>query len=1455
MRRLKGCLVWGLALTFLILVGGWALFPPALVLPESVRAEILRRLEARLGLAIRAGHLRLAHVAGRVEIASLAVAMPGETPFLTASEAVLTFPTGTGLTDFVLGRAEPETLEIDGVHCDFKASHPDLTMAPSARPGKPPPLNRVRLGRLHLSTWAGEFGFPALDLHINRPAGLARAELHLAESPFGGEVRASGTVPLASGEADLQVQIREFQAGAIPGLLWVQWWYGLRVAGGTFDADLAWHGPIDRWLGKGALDLVALARREVTGRLALRGVEIGFQGLQGQIRLDLERPGPTTASWSLGLAAATGSLTLDGSWNASSGLPGRIEFQLVASGFQVEPDWLTRANQGRETGIEPGLIAARCRGWTDGTRVETQGQATGTRWWYEGKPLGEVHLTWDQVDSSAVATFTAQPFGATLAGSARLERLATGPLVGEVVGRVDGLDLAKVPLVADLERAGICRGPFRLRFPAPEGKVAYEADLEVVRGRVGEFRPRFLSARLKGVGGQWELYDPLAIFDNGGRITLKGRVSPNGYAADASCEGVDLGVFGLSPTIASGPVSFAGSLSGPLDEPVLRGNLWTDQGVLFGHPLTSFKAGLELAKGRLTLTPIQAQGPGDAQLDGYLAYDFRLRRLIGCHIGGLDLDLNLVKPLLGPNGNHLDGRVSGYLRYPDQAGRDMVGYSLRSIGLRVGSETIDALEIEGTYEGGQGEIRRLEIDAFRGTITGQGRFLDPGTFLGTLRADRLQVSQIRSLQSWLPAVKGEVTLDGHLNWSPGTRTGRFTIVGKDLWVGDRDLGTLGADVIIDPERLQVATASFDRIGVSAAGELRWGGRQPYRATLHLDRTDLSFIPVAHGWKAFGKDDLVVDGQCRVEGTLADGPPDMVDATLARVQIRRGQDVITAPRPMEIRYQNGLFELRQCELGFKEGLFGVQGTYEPGGTMALTVTGSKFSLLALGNLLEIPGWSVDGDLSLQATLHGTADRPSLKGMVRIHACSMVGRVVPEMRMVGELTPARLRLDELLIRLPHLQVTAAGTVPIPNGGSSDTMDLRVQVASGPLLDLPTYLPEVFQHASGTVRAGLHLTGHPRRPAVAGDFQVSADSLAFRGMRTPLKQVVIAARTQNGVIEVDPIGARLGRGTLGGRGRLDFQSGLGSMTIDLHGEKLDFAWGGLEANGVNLTVTGRGDPYHPVVRSLVKIPRGRFNVAESLGGLLFSRLPLPLESLDYRVDFEVPRNFWVRHTFLNAEMRGKVGVSGTLETFRLDGSVQCVQGWMFFQRRKFLVENGELRFGDREGIIDPHLFLKSSTNIQNTQVFLTLNGHLSSFTSRLYSSPPMAEGDLFALLTLGRSLEQAQQTDARDLFEKEILEGLKNTYLSGLLGSTLSTAFNLDELYLGSLFDRTTGITRSFLRIGKYIGRNFFFAYEGTMSNEGQKTYIIEYRLPRGFLLNLEVEKPINRTRIGVKYDWRF
>jgi translocation and assembly module TamB len=271
-------------------------------------------------------------------------------------------------------------------------------------------------------------------------------------------------------------------------------------------------------------------------------------------------------------------------------------------------------------------------------------------------------------------------------------------------------------------------------------------------------------------------------------------------------------------------------------------------------------------------------------------------------------------------------------------------------------------------------------------------------------------------------------------------------------------------------------------------------------------------------------------------------------------------------------------------------------------------------------------------------------------------------------------------------------------------------------------------------------------------------------------------------------------------------------------------------------------------------VLVPRGRFNLSTDI----FKRrrkFDLFFDSLAYHFDIEVPRNFWVRSSFLNAEMRGKFSIAGDLEDVKLDGGVSCVQGNLFFQQRRFRIDTGEIKFGGVEDSFDPHIFVKSEGQIQSTKIFLTLQGRVSSFTPRIYSSPPMAESDLLAMLALGRDMSTAMQGDSKDLFENEILEGLKNSYISALIGNTISTALNLDELFLSSLFDRNSGKTKSFIRVGKYIGRNIFMAYEGTMQEDEEETYIFEYRLPKGFVVNLEFKEPERDQRINVRYDWKF
>ena len=358
----------------------------------------------------------------------------------------------------------------------------------------------------------------------------------------------------------------------------------------------------------------------------------------------------------------------------------------------------------------------------------------------------------------------------------------------------------------------------------------------------------------------------------------------------------------------------------------------------------------------------------------------------------------------------------------------------------------------------------------------------------------------------------------------------------------------------------------------------------------------------------------------------------------------------------------------------------------------------------------------------------------------------------------------------------------------------------------------------------------------------------------MRKPFNNVKFALSTNDNIINIDQLEGKLGRGKITGEGQINYRDGPGSITAQISGNDIDFSFLNFEINRASASFDIGGNLYNPEIYGNVYVPRGKFLINTDL---LKDRpgLDLFFSSLKYKINVEVPRNFWLKSSFLNAEMQGDFSINGDLENINLDGGISTVQGWLFFQRRKFRIDTGEIKFGGVDNTLDPQIFIKSEGQVQNTQVYLTLQGRVSSFTPRIYSSPPMSEADLLAMLTFGRDLTSTMDSDTGSLFENEILEGLKNSYISALIGTTISTALNLDELFLTSLYDKTEGKTRSFIRAGKYIGNNLFMAYEGTLDEKDEETFIFEYRLPRGFVINLEFEEPEKDKRIGVRYDWKF
>lgn len=1424
-------------------------------LPASVVNRIRDYTTSFHNIDFNADALTLNFPQQKILARNLKLRLPGEKNFATMAEVKLFLGSGTGPLDLYYNDIAIDRIEVDGLQIDLTAPLPERSPDEPALPDIP--AAQILVNGLSLNTSVTVLNVPTYRMSFVRSGQAANVELAFDKGPLGGIGRFAGMLDLVSGDASARFLWQQGDFSGFLPLIYLWHRFGLNIVSGSAAIDLNWRGNLFSRIKKPGNEIARLFKHELSGKLRL--ADCSFFVGQTKGHLDLEAARTASSPWQLSLTAkdATGSVSLDAEYRGRE--DSLTDFAAEVYGQRVilsEPLLTAFGIESENLDIGEADFVGRFSGDIDG--VVGSGSASIRDWHYQKQKIHEAAVDW-QLDSalyfSVNGNLAADP--GNLQASASLFLAGERKGQGDVVGELESVNLQQFQPFIESPVQGLCSGPFKLTFylKAPE-KTSYDLDLTMHSGKFYSFEPEELKVRVTGIGSDWKLTNPQALFHNGGEIKVDGSIDARNIAAQVSIANVDLANFEIKPHIASGCASLQAEVKGSLFSPEVRGNLWGQNVDIMQIGCDTIRAQLVFEKQVLTLAPMVISLADDASLDGYLTLDLVTGKLRGFKLNFQKFDIAILQGLLPASlaGSTIGGLIAGSVRYDDTQGEPLWDFLVDGRRLNFDANEIDSLYYEGSIFGEQSEIRSLFVRAFGGTFSLSGQVNGKERFSGAVEADSLRFANIPAIRAYLPDLAGEVSFQGDVEWSSEKKVGNFTMFARDLKTKGRDLGNFGGEVSIDDHGLQVNSGEFDKLGIGLDGEISWAGRRPYKAELLLADVDFSFITESHGIKMFDYGGLLVSGACRIDGDLQTGVPDVVDMQLESIRIQKDNDIIVSNRPMQVVYQNGGVEIRSLELKYRLGVLGVEGVIIPNKSLALMINGEDFSLSALGRLCNLFDLNYEGNLSLNARLFGDLDDLKLKAQASVKDLVIAGRKIPGISGRLEGDKAKIAIEEASITLPNSSCQLRGNIDLAAGYQPVNLSLFLTVPHGPLTDLPFYLPDVFREASGTLQADLNLSGRPTNPQITGDLLLQADTLALSNMRKPLTGVHFAMSTDDRVINIDRLEARLGRGKLAGRGQIDFRDSLGSISADISGEKLDLSFMNLEVSGASASVNITGDVYNPVVRGQVLVPRGRFHLNTDL---LKRRRKLDLffDSLDYHFDIEMPRNFWVRSSFLNTEMRGKFSVAGDLENIRLDGGISCVQGNLFFQQRRFRIDTGEIRFGGVEDSFDPHIFVKSEGQIQSTKIFLTLQGRVSSFTPRIYSSPPMAESDLLAMLALGRDMSTAMQGDTRELFENEVLEGLKNSYISALIGNTISTALNLDELFLSSLFDRTSGKTRSFIRVGKYIGKNFFMAYEGTMSEDEEETYIFEYRLPKGFVVNLEFKEPERDQRINVRYDWKF
>lgn len=1372
--------------------------------------------------------------------------------FIDIALIVVSLTPETGIRDLYNRNITIKSIQIDDLKIDLtnyasdEESEPlDLAVIPETK---------LTINGIDIKHSLTNLQFDGFCLNLNRSEQEIGLSIAYEKDLAGGRASLDANVDITSMDANINLSWQNENFATFAPLIFLKLQHGISLQKGSACIELEWAGniqqllsPIENWL--------EIVTEQTKGRIQLDKVQMNYSGVDISADVMLSRKNSNPWNGSAEIKGDEFAFELDVDWlacekneKAFKALMHGKNISLPFADVEIVKEYLN--------GFQPGVFDIDVNVAFDGTNMNGKGVVNARDWQYDFINVRDssTEFLLEKSSSLIIQTSVISEIG-SLSALIDCDISDLSSVEAKITGNVDDFIIDKLPF--DFPIAGKVNSQFAAQLNMSDlSNTTYKGLFSVKNADVFDISPQIIKGEFKGRGLAWDIIDPEVVFSDGSYIKTDGSVRSDGFDCRIEVSNVDLSDLTLDKEIVSGKVYLKAVVKGDLLSPTVKGETWAKEVKIYGESLHSFKAKVQIEKELLELKPVVIKPSQTDFIDGYFALNFLTGEIEKFQFNFQNIDLEFIKGFLPPDyrDSIFEGTLSGNILFDSSNENNRWAVNINGRDLNLLEHKIDLLLFEGNIIGEQGEVNNLFVRAFDGELNLSGHILGKDHFEGDVEISSLSLAKVPVLQSFLPGISGNINCQGSLLWQNQYRNGHFTLYGSDLKMLDRELGNFGGVLSVDNDGLVINNAQFDRLGITIDGDLGWYANKPYDLQIKFDRADFSFLTSAYGLDLFDYEGLVVSGVCSAQGNLDDMIPDYGKLEINSLAMQRNSDIIVANRPIEIIYQNDVFQIRSLELKYRQGLLGVEGLYRPNADIALTISGEKFALRALGSLFNLPEWNYDGKLSLDASIHGYQPQINVKANVKVENFSLNQTVVPKISADFELDSMGLNIKSSEIVLPSSSSQISGIIDIQNFTDIKNIDLRMVIPHSPLNDLAEYLPDIFRESKGSIEADISLYGLPGNFEVFGDASVTGESIVISGLRERITDLDFRLSTINDVLTIDAMKANLGGGNIVGTGNLNFRDGPGLIDFALQGKRLDLSFMNMELSDANLDFSAKGDLYNPVLRGKINIPRGRFNITADLLQTRDSSV-LPFKSLDYRFSVNIPSNFWLRSSYINAEMKGNFSVFGDLENFGMDGGIECIQGNIYFQRRQFRIEEGEMNFGGVDNVFDPYFSLRTQGRIQNTQIFLTLQGRLTEFTPRLYSSPPMAEGDLLALLTVGRDLSSLGQSENGAPFENQIFEGLKSSYISALVGDTLSSALNLDELFLSSLFDKSSGQSRSYIRAGRYVGRNFYVAYEGTLDETEDETYIFEYRLPRGFMVNLEFKEPEKETRIGVKYDWRF
>jgi translocation and assembly module TamB len=697
-------------------------------------------------------------------------------------------------------------------------------------------------------------------------------------------------------------------------------------------------------------------------------------------------------------------------------------------------------------------------------------------------------------------------------------------------------------------------------------------------------------------------------------------------------------------------------------------------------------------------------------------------------------------------------------------------------------------------------------------------------------AEVVDVLQIVGLQQKV-AVTGKIATSAHLGGTLGDLdgTGKISLAKGVAWGEPYDSAV--ADVAMHGQEIDASNAVLMLHGARIAGN---GGYDMSSGRLHghIEGDNL----VLSKFRTVAKANPNVDGTLNfiadANGTM-EQPGLKATAKLAGVTLSgRALGEIDADAHSEGSELD--YTLRSTLIGAKIDATGktqLTGDFETQDRLAFTGfdIGTALALFAPGRVKaqsSIGGtMTVSGPLKTPTKLSGAAEWNDFD--VKLEGVEL--KAAEPLRV--SLKDGVATLEQVHIVGQDTDMQASGTVQI--FGTTDPAGGRLNLRTSGNVSVAvahTFDPDIL--SSGRVEFSVAAGGRLNKPSLTGRVRFDKVNAAMDGIPNGLSSLNGTLVFNEDRLEVENLTAMTGGGQLKLGGFLTYRNGV-YADVTATGDAVRVRLNGLSATG-NTNLRLQGGPQSMLLSGSVLVtkfgvgPEVDFASFAAAGGV--SSPPDPTAAANkIRLDVHVTSSPQLDFQNSYAKLAGTADltVRGTVADPTILGRIQIAYGSATFAGTKYELQRGDIYFSNPVRI-DPVIDVNATAHVESYDITVGLQGTMSNLKSSYRSDPPLSEADIFALLALGRTQEEAQ------IYQEQQMQSGSNATSNALLGGALNETvasrigklFGVGSVKIDPAFVGTLGNSAARITVQQQISRQLSMTYATNVNYTAQQLLQAQY-----------------------------